>query len=227
VGAAPVADGFKLPRIRAADTISDKAGKAANAFVRFWDTVMKAIERQENAQTDVLDKQAQIQATQAQQLILVYQALELAGIAIDMSGAPGNTGVQSLTIDIDGSGWAPGPRVDLTGVVAGDLIIPSTGLYAGPTTTQGDQGEILGFLRLVEIVGVTETVVGGPWNFTSTRYDANPASNAVYIANPAEIPTFTVARTTTGAVSYRLDAMTDTVNGLLDVVAKLYVKRSA
>jgi len=28
-------------------------------------------------------------------------------------------------------------------------------------------------------------------------------------------------------VSYRLDAMTDTVNGLLNVVAKLYVKRSA
>ena len=89
MGAGRVADGFKLPRIRAADTISDKAGKAANAFVRFWDTVMKAIERQENAQTDVLTQLAQVQATQAQQLILIYQALELAGIAIEAIGDAG------------------------------------------------------------------------------------------------------------------------------------------
>ncbi|WP_242076256.1 hypothetical protein [Brevundimonas diminuta] len=73
-----MADGFKLPRIRAADTISDKAGKAANAFVRFWDTVMKAIERQENAQDGVLKQLAE-------QLALIQQAQAAAAAAQERS----------------------------------------------------------------------------------------------------------------------------------------------
>lgn len=58
-----MADVFTLPRIRAADAITDKDGRAVNAFVRFWDTVCRKIEGQEKSQDTIL---AQLQSQQNQ-----------------------------------------------------------------------------------------------------------------------------------------------------------------
>lgn len=56
---------FTLPRVRAKDAITDGKGLAVNAFVRFWDTVARAIERQERGQAAVLarldEQQQQLQ----------------------------------------------------------------------------------------------------------------------------------------------------------------------
>lgn len=54
MGGEPVADRFTLPRVRAADAITDASGRAVSAFVRFWDTVCRKIEGQEAAQGQLI-----------------------------------------------------------------------------------------------------------------------------------------------------------------------------
>lgn len=214
---------FKLPRLKANLAIVSGQGKPLDYFLRFWNIeVAPRIEQQETAQDELIEQLQILQEQQAQQLILINEALELAGIAIGLSG--GNSG--STTVEVDMSippNWVLGPVVDLTGVVAGDLTIPGSGLFSKPTTTSFT-GERQGQLRVVEIVGGIDTIIGGPWTFTVTRPDPNPAST-VYVGNPAEIPIFTAARSTTGAVSYRIDTqMLDGDVNNIDV--KLYARRT-
>lgn len=51
-----MADRFVLPRIRVANPITDAAGMAVSAFVRFWDTVCRQIEAQEAQQAESIDR---------------------------------------------------------------------------------------------------------------------------------------------------------------------------
>lgn len=220
---------FKLPRLKANLAIVNSKGNPLDYFLRFWNNeVAPRIEKQEADQDmilqqlqDVQEQQAQLLATQEQQLILINEALMLAGIAIAQSG--GNSGTATTEIDMTPSAWVLGPVVNLTGVVAGNVTVPGSGLYskAGTTAFFGDTN---GQVRLVEIIGGVDTIIGGPWNFTISRVDPNP-SGAVYVGNAAEINTFTQARTTTGAVSYRIDArMLDGDVNNIDL--KLYARRS-
>ena len=213
---------FKLPRLKANLAVVSGQGKPLDYFLRFWNIeVAPRIEQQETNQ-DTLIAQIQIlQEQQAQQLVLINEALELAGIAIGLSG--GNSGSTTVEIDMTFPTWVLGPVVALTGVVAGDLTIPGSGLFS-KTGTTSFSGDTNGEMRLVEIVGGVDTIIGGPWNFTISRPDPNPAST-VYVGNPTEIPAFTSARTTTGAVSYRIDArMLDGDTNNIDL--KLYARRT-
>lgn len=204
----------KLPRIQRGIAIVDATGRALDYFLRLLDQAFTMIERSDARQDELL-------ATQQAQLAFINEALTLAGIAI--AGSGGNSETATTEIDMTPSAWVLGPVVDLTGVVAGDVTIPSSGLYAKGTTT-AFFGDTNGQVRLVEIVGGVDTIIGGPWNFTISRVDPNPAG-AVYVGNAAEINTFTQARTTTGAVSYRIDArMTDGDVNNIDL--KLFAKRS-
>lgn len=213
---------FKLPRLKANLAIVNGQGKPFDYFLRFWNIeVAPHIEQQEADQNAILAQIQELQAAQAQQLILINEALELAGIAIGLSG--GNSGTTVVEVDMLPSAWVPGPQVDLTSVVAGDLTIPSSGLVSKSTTTSLF-GDTNGEIRLVEIVAGVDTIIGGPWNFLITRADPNPAGT-VYVTNPSEIPVFTSARTTTGAVSYRIDTrMLDGDVNNIDV--KLYARRT-
>lgn len=213
---------FKLPRLKANLAIVNGQGKPLDYFLRFWNIeVAPRIEQQEADQNAILAQIQELQASQAQQLILINEALELAGIAISLTG--GNSGSTTVEVDMLSGVWVNGPQVDLTGVVAGDLTIPGSGLFSksGTTSFFGDSN---GLIRLVEIVAGVDTVIGGPWGFVITRTDPNP-SGTVYVANASQIPTFTSARSTTGAVSYRIDTqMVDSDVTNIDV--KLYARRT-
>lgn len=206
---------FKLPRLKANLAIVNSKGNPLDYFLRFWNNeVAPRIEKQET------DQNAIIEELRLQQ-IAINEALMLAGIAIAATG--GNAGTTTTEIDMTPSAWVLGPVVALTGVVAGDVTIPSSGLYSKSTTT-AFFGDTNGQVRIVEIVGGVDTIIGGPWNFTISRVDPNPAGT-VYVGNAAEINTFTQARTTTGAVSYRIDArMLDGDVNNIDL--KLYARRS-
>lgn len=206
---------FKLPRLKANLAIVNSKGNPLDYFLRFWNNeVAPRIEKQESDQDAILE---QLRLQQ----IAINEALMLAGIAIAATG--GNSGTTTSEIDMTPSAWVLGPVVSLTGVVAGDVTIPSSGLYSKSTTT-AFFGDTNGQVRLVEIVGGVDTIIGGPWNFTVSRVDPNPAGT-VYVGNAAEINTFTQARTTTGAVSYRIDArMLDGDVNNIDL--KLYARRS-
>lgn len=214
---------FKLPRLKANLAIVSGNGKPTDFFLRLFNIdLVQRIEQQETSQNELIEQINILQEQQGAQLVLINEALELAGIAIGLTG--GNSG--STTVEVDMSvppNWVLGPVVNLTGVVAGDLTIPGSGLFSKSTTTSLT-GERQGQLRVVEIVSGVDTVIGGPWTFTVTRPDPNPAS-PVYIGNPAEIPVFTSARSTTGAVSYRIDTqMLDGDVNNIDV--KLYARRT-
>lgn len=206
---------FKLPRLKANLAIVNGKGNPLDYFLRFWNNeVAPRIEKQET------DQNAIIEELRLQQ-IAINEALMLAGIAIAATG--GNAGTTTTEIDMTPSAWVLGPVVNLTGVVAGDVTIPSSGLYSKPATT-AFFGDTNGEVRIVEIVGGVDTIIGGPWTFTISRVDPNPAGT-VYVANSANINTFTQARTTTGAVSYRIDArMLDGDVNNIDL--KLYARRS-
>lgn len=213
--------GFKLPRLKANLPIVDGKGNPRDYFLRFWNIeVAPTIEQQETNQNDLLAQIQAVQAVQAQQLELINEALELAGIAAGGSSASG-------IYDVNDSGWTLGPVVNLTGVVAGDLTIQGTGLQSvAGTTTQNKQGTYGGDVRLVEIVGgVDEVLSTSAWRFESTRNEANPASTP-YIQNSGFIVGFSESRTSTGDVSYRFDARADSSFALNDVKIYLYVRRS-
>lgn len=220
---------FKLPRLKANLALVNSKGNPLDYFLRFWNIeVAPRIEQQEADQDmilqqlqDVQEQQAQLLAAQEQQLILINEALMLAGIAIAQSG--GNSGTATTEINMTPPAWVLGPVVNLTGVVAGNVTVPGSGLYskAGTTAFFGDTN---GEVRIVEIVSGVDTVIGGPWPFTISRVDPNPAGT-VYVGNAAQLNTFTQARTTTGAVSYRIDTrMLDGDVNNIDL--KLYARRS-
>lgn len=220
---------FRLPRLKANLALVNSKGNPLDYFLRFWNIeVAPRIEKQEADQDmilqqlqDVQEQQAQLLAAQEQQLILINEALMLAGIAIAQSG--GNSGTATTEIDMTPSAWVLGPVVNLTGVVAGNVTVPGSGLYA-KTGTTAFFGDTNGEVRIVEIVGGVDTVIGGPWPFTISRVDPNP-TGTVYVGNAAQLNTFTQARTTTGAVSYRIDTrMLDGDVNNIDL--KLYARRS-
>lgn len=211
---------LKLPRLKANLAIVDTSGNPTDFFLRLFNIdFAQRLEDFEAAQQVSIEQQAILIAQQQSQLELINQALELAGLA--------GGGFSANTIaDISYTGWTLGPQVDLTGVVAGDLTIAGTSLQPISTTRLGAYpDEQYGMLRVVEVVGGVDTVVYGPAPFITGR-DVDPDS-IPYILNPATIGTFTDARSTTGAVSYRLDAKMDvTPVEMQDVRFNIQVKRS-
>lgn len=211
----------KLPRLQRGIPIVDSAGRALDYLLRLLNDAFTMLERSEASQNETLLRLEQLTAAQEQQLILINEALMLAGIAISQSG--GNSGTATAEIDMTPSAWVLGPVVNLTGVVAGNVTVPGSGLYSKSTTT-AFFGDTNGEVRIVEVVGGVDTIIGGPWAFTISRVDPNP-SGTVYVGNAAQINTFTQARTTTGAVSYRIDTrMLDGDVNNIDL--KLYARRS-
>lgn len=81
MGDARVADRFTLPRLRAADAITDKDGRAVNAFVRFWDTVCRKIEGVLQAITEINDTQSMLIADLEAAVEAIQSALDAAAAA--------------------------------------------------------------------------------------------------------------------------------------------------
>ena len=223
-----MAEGFKLPRVRAADTITDKDGKAANVFVRFWDTVTKTIERQENGQNqtiaDIQQLVAQLQLVSAQAQAAAQAANEAQASADDPTVKAGSaTGATDV-----GPAWSAGAQVNLTGVLAGTLTLAGSGPIQTNSVEIDSARAIFCEWRVVEIVGGVETVVF-TGRFSATKTSSNPAETpSINNTSATAAQEFSLAQSSTGAVSYRLDVRRTSASGsILNLGCYLFVRRAA
>lgn len=175
---------------------------------------------------------AAIAAIQATQLSIIALQAQLVSVVQAQNGAAGQSGSASLLGGAVGSTWTNGPLVNLTGVVAGNLTFPGSGPSQGNSTVVnpgGGQGSFVGNWRIQEIIsGIETTVFTGTYAAQRLRDDgSSPFASVLY--NTANTSTV-VARTTTGAISYRLDLQAhDATLGDFEVDASplaLYVNRS-
>lgn len=222
---------FKLPRLNAKVAIVDEKGRPTAAFLQMLNVQWAmAIERKEAGQDAALAAIAQVQAQQQAQLVLINEALVLAGIALaqaDAGSADDRSGsAASPDITLSGTGWVTGPLVTLSTVSAGTLQLMSSGIQADANTTLANFDEAFeGEFRIMEVVGGVDTeIVGSPFVITAERYDVNP-SGAVFVTNDARIPTFSEARSSTGTVAYRMDLRRVSGPTLSNVRAYLFARR--
>lgn len=229
--------------------MTDDKGRAVAAFVRFWDTVTGKVEKQENAQQDVIEDLAEVQAEQAAQLAAINallgivtatnQAAQAAQQAANdaqataddaLGGGTVSGFVDNPTVSVpEGFGWVSAGTVSLTGVVAGNLTIAGTGpLQDGDVeiTSGSPSGykSFLGSFRVVEIVGGVDTVL---FTGAMSAYQGGVVIPAtVSNDSSASVSAFTSARSSTGSVDYRIDFQS--ISGdLADLRGYLFVRRAA
>lgn len=232
-----MADRFTLPRVRANSPITDKEGKAVNAFVMFWEKLCRQIEGQENSQNSLIAtiqtiqaQQAAIQAQQAAQLVLINQALELAGLALETAdgGGPNKSGSATAIFALTGTGSVTGPLVTLAGVSAGVLTVPGTGPSQVIGTTSMTGGNYVeAEYDIVEVVSGVDTVVfTGTFNVTDVTGDEpNQIFQVVHTSAP-DIAAFTSARASTGTLAYRVDVRRLTGATMLGMRFYLFARRA-
>lgn len=216
---------FKLPRLQIRNPIVDSVGRATAYFHRFLNVdLIPLIEAQEANQDELIQDIQELQQDQAEQLELIQQALAAANIALETAGAAqeaaagaqntaddaGGTAVSGSAFDNDmdipvsGTAWVQGPQVDLTGVVAGTLTIQGSGPQKQTSTMIANNVSLSGEWRVVEIDGMTETTV-----FTGNFVvqGASTLNPTIILANQSSgsAQSFSDARTSTGAISYRMD----------------------
>lgn len=193
---------FQLPMIQTSVPVVDpQTGLMTPYFADWLNRVLIQITDQvnfiDNNVASLQAAQAQIQAVQ-QQLLAVQQA---------QNPPSGVHGSASGTASTSGSGWSSSPVVHLTGVVAGNLTFPGSGpsqLSGTVVNPLGPIGNFTGDWRIQEIIaGVETTVFSGAYAATRQRDDgASPFASTV---DNTSSTTGSVARTTTGAIDYRLD----------------------
>jgi hypothetical protein len=164
-----------------------------------------------NAQTDADTVQATIDdvlTPQAVSLAQSVQGAQSAGNAtqsqVDVLSATGTVSGSATNPAIDlfsDSVWVEGPQVDLTSVVAGNLTITGSGPLQDSDVALFFSGFAVGEYRIVEDIGGTDTVL-----FTGSFAVTTGTPAVVINADTEDVANFTSARTSTGAVSYRIDA---------------------
>lgn len=228
-----MAEVFRLPKLKTLDRIVDALGRPSISFVKFVNTDFAgSIERQEAKQLVTDERQDETDAALAatlaaleaafaaiQSVNAVAQAAQQAANEAQTSADGGTTtsGSASGSVDVGTGSWQLGPQVDLTAAVVGDLLITGSGpqqddSISAPNTITGDW-------RVVEIDGGTQTTV-----FTGT-FTIYPGTPATVLNNSASaVAAFTLARTNSGAISYRIDAQrTDGGPDVADVTLPLYI----
>ncbi len=138
------------------------------------------------------------------------------------TGSTARSGDALATVDVGGA-LVVGPQVNLVGVSAGALTIVGTMVYQGPAT-QVSPGDNIGNFRIVEIIaGVPAQIYAGTYQASGFYTDETGFVSYLYmISDPS---TFSSARVSTGAVSYRMD-LNLPGGSATDVQAYLSVRRA-
>lgn len=193
-------------------------------LIRAFAELVAVNDRQDATITDLASIVSQIQATAAVAQA-AQQAANNAQAAADGSGAvSGSNTNPAVNLFADGI-WIEGPQVDFTGVIAGTLTISGTGPQQDADVSITGPSNFAGEYRVVEIDGVTETVVFAPSPFVVSNFGEGGC--VVGNESASAVQAFSAARTSTGAISYRLDARKvsgDEVNSLL---LYLFARRTA
>lgn len=226
---------FQLPRLKANLAIVNGQGRPLDYFLRFWNIeVAPRIEKNENTQNQTIaDLSAivlQIQAANA----AAQQAQETANQAQEAADNAGGGGVVSGSnkdpdVSLPAStAWVLGPVVNLTGVSAGNLTITGSGPQQdGDVSMSGTNIAVSCSFRIVEIIlGVEEVLFTG--SFRVEKLESGVETPTIVNQSSAEVQSFSLARTSTGDVSYRIDAKEN--GGVLRAVDSLllyiFVRRS-
>jgi hypothetical protein len=210
---------FSLPRLKFDLAIVDPStGKPTRAFTSFineqvLNPIEAALRQNEQALAELAEVVLALQAV-AEQAQAAQQA------ANENGGGTSAYGTASLV----SNAWVTGALVSLTGVVAGDLTISGSGPIQNSGTSRPASGTSTGRFRIVEVVGMVDTVV-----FTGdfSVYSPDPSEPpTTYNMSAAAVAAFSSARTSTGAVDYRLDVIIDSGEDISNLRTYLYVKRA-
>lgn len=234
-----------LPRLQRGVPVVDNTGKPTGAFVRYWNLDFTgALERTLNDLAAVQATQAAqqaalaaVQATQAAEIARLnavvfanqqttaaaqaaQQAANNAQMTADEALADGTVSGSALdpavTLTTVGA-WVTGPQVDLTSVLAGNLRITGTGPQQDAFVYLSGSDPALtvsGEYRVQEIDGGIETTVfvGA---FSAFQGGSDPNAT-ISNDSAASVASFNDARTSTGAISYRVDARILSGNATID-----------
>lgn len=161
----------------------------------------------EQAAADVATAQAQIDDEIVPQVAGVTETVQIAQTSTNdtqaevdtLSGSGAVSGSASNpAVDVSDGTWVLGPQVDLAGVAAGDLTITGSGpLQDSDVSVTG--GSFAGQFRVVEVVSGVDEVLN-TWSFTVS------SAGVVSTLHSGSVADYVSARTSTGAVSYRIDA---------------------
>lgn len=203
---------FKLDRLREIK-IAQANGVATIGLVQIWDRLCGKIEKQEATQDAQL---ALLLANQAATNAAAQSANTAQATADAAGGGTARSGDNTGTFNVFDTTWQTGPTVALSTVSAGNLTITGTGPTASVVTTEG---VLSGEFRIVDVgTGLTK--------FTGT-FSIYP--DGTFINNSiSAISAFSLAETSTGSVTYRLDARRTggKLGSEADVDFYLFVRRS-
>ena len=228
---------FKLDRLSAFFALVKADRTATRDFITLWEKLCKKLE-------EVIASIQGVQTDQSAQLLLITQALEAAGIAIQTANAAqaAADGGGSATARSGSSAnptvnlgplntWIDGPTVNLLTVSAGDLTIPGTGPQQDADVVIQEGSTFTGEYRVLEVIGGVTTATFGPWDFSATA--AGPADGfgnyPAAISNPdaSTVAAFLFARSSTGSVDYKVQARwTGGLGPLQDLQLYIFARRS-
>lgn len=225
---------FSLPDLSGQTPIVDpKTGIPSGYFTDWLARVLAQIVAEDTKQDNVI---ASIQAVQ-QQLLAQQAQMNAAIVAIQKAqataDAAGGTGAQSGQAQgefsaLTTSAWTHGPVVSLTSVAAGHLTIYGSGPTQDNNTGVNAISGILGNFddgqwRIVEVIGGVDTVVYTSGTYHAERdRDDQGVENILY--NTADTSSVSIARSTTGAMDYRLDFNAPSCD-ITACLLQLYVRR--
>lgn len=213
--------------------VNPVTGNPTPGFLRFWDEFAGQIEAQEAAQAatiaDLAEAVAQIQATMEVAQAAAQAANNAQETADGAGGGSARSGnVTDPAVNIINDPWVLGPQVDLTGVSAGDLTITGSGPQQDGDSTLGVIENSVAYafeFRVVEVIlGVDTVLFTG--NFTATNW-VGAGFTSITNTSASAVSSFSLARSSTGDVSYRIDArrVGHTVN-LTSLLLYLFARRS-
>lgn len=236
---------IRLPRLQQGLSIVDpKTGRPSAAFVRYWNVeLLGGLERSVNAVIEVQNEITEIQTIQTSEIArlnaVVFQgqtvamqaqqaqaaanaAQQTADEALADGTVSGSATDPSVSVGLT-TAWVPGPQVDLVGVVAGNLTITGTGPQQDADVAFVSGTTFSGEFRVVEIDGMTETVLDV---FSMSAYSTG--SNATVTNNSiAAVEAFNMPLTTTGSLSYRIDVRKTSGGELSDLLLYIFARRAA
>lgn len=198
-------------------TIVDPKGRPSSFFQTLWQRTITAIQNAVNdnaALTAQLEQQlALLQATQ-QAANVAQQAANEAQASADAAGGGSTTsGSATGSIFVSSTSFTTGPVVNLTGVVAGTLTISGS----GPTGGSLDSGSSMGGqFRIFDVTNNTTVFTG---NFSVTE-------SGVTNDSIADVAAFSSSESSTGAVSYRIDARRLGPGGTATVNTYIFCRRA-
>jgi len=204
-------------------------GKAASlTFITWFNSIISALASATNANTNAI---ALLQAQQAQITALVQQLQATQTLAANAqktadAGAPtgAKSGQDVQTVTVSSTSFTTVATVALTGVTAGNLTIQGSGPNQLDATSVSVTGTFTGSWQIVENPSAAVVYSG---TYTAERYyDSEFGTLITILWNNNDTSLTSIARTTTGAITYLLQMTAPSGVTIAGVQAYLYCRRS-